>query len=141
MRSRPARIAAVWFAAGVQLFASIGFASDIVLCVADDGHIALETPHAAGPCLTDYNRHHPRASHLEVLDLEHHGCTDTLLSQPPAVRDRGASSVHATATRVVAAVLPPPPPLFSQGACEGRKSVTFLPGSDLTSLRTVVLIV
>jgi hypothetical protein len=140
MKRQPARITAVWFAAIVQLVASVGFAAEITLCVADDGHIALEAPHPPGPCLTDYHRHHPRASHLEAIDFEHHGCTDTLLSQPPAVRDRAMTGAPARPTRIVAGIPAPCAPLVSRHACAERGRVTCPPARDLATRRTIVLV-
>ncbi len=140
MPRRATRIVTAWSGALVQFLFCIGFASDVVLCVATDGHIALEIPHAAGPCFTDYDRHHPGSSRLDIVDIEHHGCRDTLLSQPAAWRneENAGSSMVAQATAAVLAFVPRP--LVDTGCaleCRPSRSAS----GHLSRLRTVVLLV
>jgi hypothetical protein len=94
---RRARFVTAWSTVLLQLLVCIGLASDVVLCIAADGHVALEMPHATGPCLTDYDRHHPGASRLEACDVRNHGCRDTELSQPEAWRDENTAAENALA--------------------------------------------
>jgi hypothetical protein len=140
MYRRASRIVTAWSAALLQFLFCIGFASDVVLCVATDGHVALEIPHAAGPCYTDYDRHHADSSRLDIIDIEHHGCRDTLLSQPAAWRneERAAASMLApTAAAVLALVPRPPVPMrYALELTPNRSTV-----GQLTRLRTIVLLV
>jgi hypothetical protein len=142
MIRRSAHVATACAVALIQLLVCIGFASDIVLCVAADGHIALEMPHAAGPCLTDFNRHHPGAPHLDTFDIDRHGCQDTLLSQPPAWRNEKTASARAVGPSAVAAISSP-----SRSIAPSTGPPTGLPGEvvaaarQLAALRTVVLLV
>jgi hypothetical protein len=145
-RTSRARAVTAWSAALLQLLVCVGFASDVVLCVAADGHISLEVQHVAGPCLTDYARHHPGAetefgfSRLDVVDIEHHGCRDTLLSQPAARRNdetAGAGTLGPPAVAVLSPV--PPPPAGSRPALVAEPSR--VAADRLGRLRTVVLLV
>jgi hypothetical protein len=125
----------------MQLLVCIGFASDVVLCVAADGHIALEIPHVAGPCLTDYDRHHPDSSRLDIVDIEHHGCRDTLLSQPAVWRNEemaGASMLTPPTAAVLS--LASRSPVLSRCSVDGWPSRSPLLG-QLARLRTIVLLV
>lgn len=63
----------------LQLITSAG--PSVALCVAEDGHTALEVAHAEPHCLTDYRRHHPDSD--KVSDFEQHRCTDIVMSQIP----------------------------------------------------------
>jgi hypothetical protein len=140
MRRRAARIAAAWSVALIQLLVSVGFASNVVLCVAMDGHIALEIPHAAGPCFTDYDRHHPGASRLDIVDIEDHGCRDTLLSQPAAWRKEGTAGASG--------LMQPAAVMFTLAARELVPASRFFEGrpcrstvGQLARLRSIILLV
>src|SRR5205085_7250580 len=51
-----------------------------VLCVATDGHVALEIAHA-GTCDTEARRHHGEEP-AGIAACAEHGCTDIAFSQP-----------------------------------------------------------
>lgn len=63
----------------LQLIASAG--PSVALCVAEDGHTALEVAHVEPHCLTDYRRHHSDSD--KVSDFDQHACTDIVVSQIP----------------------------------------------------------
>jgi len=65
---------------GLQLLMGAWPASGMLLCRAEDGHVAIEVGHGESPCLGDYHRHHPRDP--APRDFEHHRCTDTALVSP-----------------------------------------------------------
>lgn len=64
----------------LQLIASAG--PSVALCVAGDGHTALEVAHAQPYCLTDYCRHHSDSDEVSDID-QHRCCTDIVMSQIP----------------------------------------------------------
>jgi hypothetical protein len=126
----------------LQLLVCIGLASDVALCVAADGHIALEIPHhPTASCHTDYDRHHPDASRLEACDVQSHGCRDTVLSQPEAWRDEETATGNAFARPLLAAVaLPYEPALFLKRTLGASSGETPTP-SQSAPFRTIVLLV
>ncbi|MFT5042915.1 MAG: hypothetical protein ACI8TX_003910, partial [Hyphomicrobiaceae bacterium] len=72
----------------------------VALCLAADGHMAVELSHGEEACTTDQQRHHDG----EELSVEHegHGCRDIFLSSgsdtvAPARKAALASSDHAVA--------------------------------------------
>jgi hypothetical protein len=82
------------------------------LCVAADGHIALEFGHAELPCLRDIERHHPGESAFDAHEFEHHACedlpllesrpyraTDTVKLVPPPVMAAPAPILAGVASR------------------------------------------
>jgi len=77
------RFPTVWLVVAVQLCASLAYATELTLCVARDGHVALETPHELAACVRDYQRHHGGASGLDTPDAADHGCKDTPLVLTP----------------------------------------------------------
>src|SRR5262249_17975782 len=91
-RRSPIAARAVWLSLVVQLYCGL-FASRLLLCIARDGHAAVEAPHGLGPCRADYSRHHAgsdRFAASPAADLDH-ACTDTRLVQPSATRDAAGS--------------------------------------------------
>jgi hypothetical protein len=139
MMRRTRRVTA-WSAVLLQILVCIGLASDVVLCIAADGHIALEMPHAAGPCLTDYDRHHPGASRLEGCDARNHGCRDTELSQPEAWRDEETAAESALASPLAAVALRPEPVHLWKHPLSPSVEAPRTP-TQPARLRTVVLLV
>jgi hypothetical protein len=140
MKRRNRRVT-TWSAVLLQILVSIGLASDVVLCIAADGHVALEVPHPTGPCFTDYERHHPGTSRLEACDVQSHGCRDTVLSQPEAWRDEETATGNAFARPLLAAVaLPYEPALFLKRTLGASSGETPTP-SQSAPFRTIVLLV
>ncbi len=139
---RRARPVSAWSAVLLQLLVCIGLASDVALCVAADGHVALEIPHhPTASCHTDYDRHHPDASRLEACDVQNHGCRDTVLSQPEAWRDEETANGNALARPLLAAVaLLSEPALLLKHTLGAPSGAPPMP-SQSARLRTVVLLV
>lgn len=84
MRRRSHFIATAVFAFVVHLCGSVAFATGLTLCVASDGHLALEIPHQSTSCRTEHDRHHPADNSLTPTDDADHGCQDTALQTPSA---------------------------------------------------------
>lgn len=82
MRSLVSR-SCVWF----QVLALVLIAGAPVLCVADDGHMTIESPEGA-PCRRDFDLHHGPAGEPEA-DLAAHGCRDVPLDVGSAVSPNG----------------------------------------------------
>ena len=53
----------------------------VALCVADDGHVAIETAHGNSPCFTDSRRHHGAGEGLGCAESGYHPCSDFSLSE------------------------------------------------------------
>ena len=66
----------VWLCLLAQLFAAPIWASGLTLCVADDGHVALERGHPDRYCATDLARHHPGETAADCGDPTAHRCKD-----------------------------------------------------------------
>lgn len=80
-------------------------AHGLVLCVADDGHVAVELSHVATRCAADYRRHHPEPLSEMGSDLDPHACTDTVLGSTPAWRHADLASSMASRPIAVRAIL------------------------------------
>lgn len=78
--SSHARAIALWVL-GLQLLAGVFPGSSLVLCIAADGHTAVEAAHVGGRCLSEARRHHPDAT--DAGDLDQHSCVDVVLAQQP----------------------------------------------------------
>lgn len=48
----------------------------VSLCVADDGHLAVEIAHDGADCTTDEQRHHEGEESDECSELTEHSCLD-----------------------------------------------------------------
>ncbi|MFN8626359.1 MAG: hypothetical protein U0587_10320 [Candidatus Binatia bacterium] len=94
----------------LQLLGGMLPGSSVVLCVAADGHTAVEAAHVDGRCFADYRRHHPEAT--GVCDLDQHACVDVVLSLPPlcstVARDAAAIAPGAALPAATAAPFPSP---------------------------------
>lgn len=64
-----------------QVLAAALPGSNLALCIAADGHTAVELAHPEPSCRTDFRLHHP--GEAEAHDLDRHACIDIVLSQPP----------------------------------------------------------
>lgn len=71
----------VWAAVVMQLCSGLAWACGLMVCVAADGHIALEPSHARTSCRADFDRHHPGEPDSLALDTDGHGCRDIMLGQ------------------------------------------------------------
>jgi len=60
----------------LQLLGSVPASFGLNICVADDGHRALEVGHGDLPCNSDFLRHHPREGLEAEHGLEQHPCED-----------------------------------------------------------------
>ena len=102
MRLRHSNILATLVCVLLQLGATTGFAG-LVLCVADDVHVAVELPDVAARCAANYRRHHPEPLSDMGSDLDPHACTDTVLGSGLAWRHADpASSMPSRQTAVMA---------------------------------------
>src|SRR5262245_40449968 len=113
-RSIP-RVAGTWLSLLVQLYSGLVFASGLLLCVARDGHTAVEAPHVLAPCRTDYTRHHSGPGNLALgaaADADH-TCTDTVLIQPLVGGGVRSSLALSRAPSSLAAMELPPPPILT----------------------------
>jgi hypothetical protein len=141
MRHRRLSIVVTWLGILVHLGIAAAAAPGLVLCVADDGHVVLETAHADARCTTDYERHHPEPAADAASDVDRHACTDTELRQV-ASRDGERTSASSARPAVVAVTLrhewiSAVAPIAS--APIGRGGALHPPGS-LAQRRTVVLL-
>ena len=89
----------------LQLGGALGTGRGLVLCIAEDGHVALELSHAAARCVADYRRHHPEPLSDIGSDLDSHACTDTVLGSAPAWRDADPTSSVPSRPIAVTAIL------------------------------------
>ena len=95
--TRTARQILSWFCLVLQLTAAAATFGR-VLCVAADGHVALEVAHP-GSCETETRRHHPLSPAGITLKCSDHPCTDiavwqrALQPQPRADDDHTSSQV------------------------------------------------
>ncbi len=103
-----------------------------VLCVATDGHVALEIAHG-GVCDTEARRHHGEEP-AGIAACAEHGCIDIAFSEPAlrSSHDEIASPPALAASPVVAHAslitsTPPPPIAVSpSGDVRARRSVVLL---------------
>jgi hypothetical protein len=105
-----------------------------VLCVATDGHVALEIAHA-GACDTETRRHHGEEP-TGIAACAEHGCTDIAFSQPAlrSSHDEIAPTPALTASPLVAHASPI--------VCgPARPSVVSPSGDAISARRSVVLLV
>jgi hypothetical protein len=105
-----------------------------VLCVATDGHVAVEIAHA-GACDTETRRHHGEEP-TGIAACSEHGCTDIAFSQP-AVR----SSHHEIAPAPAVAVSPLVAHASAVVWAPTRPSVVSPSGDAVRARRSVVLLV
>lgn len=130
--SQRLRIAAAFLTLMLQGVAGVAYPAGVVLCVADDGHVSVETVHEIVRCTADWERHHPNTP--AASDVGAHPCTDTFLSQPAARSVQvPAVGMHAMALPAGLAVVAPAPSAVPRSA----RSVP--PRGRLASLRSVVL--
>jgi hypothetical protein len=109
------------------------------LCVAADGHIALEFSHAELPCRRDIERHHPGESAFDAHEFAHHACEDLpLLESRPY---RTTNTVKLAAPPVMAS---PAPFLTAVASCHPLLRATLAadpPPETARALRTVILLI
>ena len=104
MRLRHSNILATLVCGLLQLGATTGFTHGLVLCVADDGHVAVESSDVAGRC-ADYRRYHPEPLSELGSDGDPHACTDTVLGPMPAWRGTDLASSMPSRPIAVTAIL------------------------------------
>lgn len=139
MRRFRAATLVVWVCLLLQL-SGTAVAVGTVLCVASDGHVALEVAHG-GTCVTEARRHHDGAEHDDAAldDLcGEHPCTDIALAETPWRSMLRSGEALAAPHAVIASVLPgstdPVAIRFSRG--DGRP---LRPDPRLHDRRTIVL--
>ena len=81
-----------WVGIVLTLISAVTLAPRMTLCVADDGHVALEALCLTERCTADYRRHHAEPTSDDMVDADDHGCTDTALSLPFATGRHEASA-------------------------------------------------
>lgn len=138
MKSSPFAAVARVLVLVLQLLGGILPGSSLVLCVAADGHTAVEVAHADGRCIADYQRHHPEVT--DACDLDQHACVDGVLSQQPlpstVARDTNAINQGPALPDATVALFPP-----SVAPLHRNTVATRTVDSRLSSHRTIVLIV
>ncbi|MCW5890876.1 MAG: hypothetical protein KIT14_10010 [bacterium] len=135
LRLRPIRVIA-WLCLLLQL-GGAALAFETVLCVASDGHVALETAHA-GTCEAEARRHH-EADHDAGLGApcNGHPCTDIALGETAGrALSRAGDDVVATPALVG---LVPPPAVATPAAQPLLTRATAGSEARLVARRTVVL--
>lgn len=96
-------------AAWLQILTGIGVERGFALCIAEDGHAAIEVAHLEESCATEVDRHRgPTAAGLGELDR--HPCTDVALSQPSLRPSLEALPLDSPGRRSTDLVLAPPRP-------------------------------
>jgi hypothetical protein len=96
MKRRPTVAVLVFLLAALELPAGLS------LCIAADGHSTIELAHAASPCTSHFQRHHPGAATVEANHLDDHTCRDVPLLEGSARRDAPSShSVSAEAHALI----------------------------------------
>jgi hypothetical protein len=136
-RMKLPRTVAVWLVLSLQTVAVPAFGS--VLCIADDGHMAIEADHGAARCEAEYVRHHPDDS-PRALDADAHGCRDIPIVQVP-VR-KALANWGAAAGRPAGVSTPALPPLhLTRVQVFERASTVGFVATVVPLLRTIVLLV
>lgn len=117
----------------LQATAVMAYPTGVVLCIAEDGHVSVETAHETVRCTADWARHHPDAA--SAADLDGHPCTDTFVSQS-AARSGQVVTVGAASCVVLAVTVG-----ASRPTSWGRNAVgrCVAPPGRLAALRSVVL--
>ena len=116
----------------LQATAALAYPAGVVLCIAEDGHVSVETVHEIVRCTADWDRHHPDAT--STSDLDAHPCIDTFVSQSAARSGQVVTVGMSAATVAVAAVS------FHASAWTGAPAVRLMaPPDGLIALRSVVL--
>lgn len=110
----------------------------IALCIAADGHVAIEASHGSAPCSLDAKRHHDTDSGPECVETQHHACNDFSLSAGaehliPAKSVPAMASVAVVST-VLNRSIPVPPVMVERATVR----LTAAPPA-LQVLRTIVL--
>lgn len=107
------------------------------LCIAADGHAAVEPSHDGEPCLREVERHHPDVE-IVADELDHHPCQDVPLLEAEHWRmpDRLAPA-HAGIVAAISAIAPAPD--GRRHGCGGLAPPHAL--RLARSLRTVVLVI
>jgi hypothetical protein len=133
-------IVILWLCAVIQLVASIQPALGLRLCVADDGHTAVELAHADPECLGELRRHHPGAGAFSGDELAPHSCRDVSIVESRLHRlvvSHRSDGLSAVALGAPSLVTP-----RALGARSGGRVTTPPPLAPLPDLlRSVVLVV
>lgn len=131
----------VWICLGAQLIVSIGMAHGAVVCIAPDGHFAIESPHANSGCAAAQKDFRPVPLNSTLEKSTQRTCQDTPIF--------GVGS-HLTIPPSVG-LLPPvsqpiallsPPLVAAHRSRLLRSSITPIPLRSLhASLRSTVLLI
>ncbi len=74
-----------WLVVAIQLLISVEAPVGLNLCIAEDGHTAIEFSHAQQPsCNRDSERHHPGEQVSDAHDVARHPCNDVPLLRATA---------------------------------------------------------
>lgn len=127
------------FALAVNVLIGLVPASDMLLCIAADGHTAVEIAHRGSDCLTDLHRHH--AESASACTPAQHGCNDVVLS-PVQGFTASTGSAIGNDIRLVSSisVLDPSDPNQLARIRLDSDAPLGAPG-PLSNLRTIILIV
>jgi hypothetical protein len=119
-------------ALALQATAALAYPAGVVLCIAEDGHVSVETAHETVRCTADWERHHPDAT--STSDVDAHPCTDTFVSQS------AARSVPVGTDDAFALSMPGAAVAFRSASWTGASTTRVTgPPDRLTALRSVVL--
>ncbi len=141
MTQRKLQTALTWLCLLLHLFAGTGMAQEAVICIAQDGHFAIETPHANTGCVAAQQTHRPIPSGPALENSAPQTCQDTPIF---------AAGSSMTVPRSVETVPPVsqfvsllcPPTVVTQDACPLLSHVTSnARRSTLHVLRSVVLLI
>lgn len=123
----------------LQLLTSASSVSGFVLCMADDGHIALEAAHGDSECLGDYLRHHP--ADATSRDLEQHGCTDSTLTLPITATATSLRADVGHADRLLPIALDLPSPGLNRLPIRSDSNALLVTAQSARALSTIILLI
>ena len=110
------------------------------LCIAADGHTALEVAHDGLPCLQEVRRHHPDDAAVDAREIARHPCRCVPLLDTPPFRSSG--SMRSALLRVAAFAPFALAPVISPGGPSPVPGPWTLPFAVRSrALRSVVLLV
>jgi len=110
------------------------------LCIAADGHAAVEFSHDDEPCLQDAQRHHPEEAAVAPRELERHPCRDVPLLETDPYRTPDPAPL-VSARPIVCTALPESLSSLRRRS-PPRCALVPLPAERIArALRTVVLVI
>jgi hypothetical protein len=122
----------------VLLLGALELPVGLSLCIAEDGHSTIELAHAAVPCTSHFQRHHPGATEVEANHLDEHACRDVVVLEVAARRDAPS---HGGASAPVRAAFRGRETAGSQALARGRTPAALGAARPLPGERSVVLLI